>query len=247
MKRTFAAIVAAAALGLAGPAMAGGEHQHREGQEAEPIRPAPAPMAKEQQDVQKHMALVDLYLASAKTNAKALQQLSQLELERGDRQLVQEAQRNLDQNLERALTHVGHVKKMHQRQIQAQERQRAEAPAEGMPGEEQPGEEIQPVAGEDMTAQIDELEQTLRQARTSARQLRQVQPAQIGERLPETTQHLQRADEIFGQLARQAQYTRLDQIELERVPVRGVEEPAMPEEERPAEEPTEEPAHPHGY
>ena len=145
----------------------------------------------------KHLALADVYLDSAKTNTKALTALSEMKLEKKDKKLIDESQKNLEMSLGKAMTHLGHVKMA-----------AGELPAES-------------------ATQIAEIERNLKEAKTSAKAIKSAKLDTLSTRVDTLSSQLIAADQAFGQLASQARFTQLDQMELGPAPVRGVDDRGM--------------------
>ncbi|MBI4509857.1 MAG: hypothetical protein HY698_09485 [Deltaproteobacteria bacterium] len=219
MKRGIASVLATTLLGLGAFAIADDMPKGGQPQGAMPAGQAGA-MDIQAMEMRKHLLLVDVYLSDAVNNTKAISGLSELKLEKKDKPIVDEAQKNIDTNLSMATTHIGHA------------RQRGMA---GTAKREEGAMERQPVAGVDPQAKLGELEQHLKAARDAAKKVKTARLEELDRAIEPVAAHLSAAEKTFTDLARSANYTRLEQMELGRVPVRGTEEqkpqPSMPTEQ----------------
>lgn len=220
MKRSIAAIVAVTALGIGLLANAG------EGTKQTGTTPGatgtmgtqPTQMGTADPEMSKQLALVNVYLDNAKNNLKVLSLVADLPAGKLDTKIINETQRNLDTSIDKALTYAKQV--------------RRQGEMMGMGGHQMPTDEMgqtQPVAGgqQDPMMKLDEFENHLKQAKSASKKLKGAKQANLAPAVDQVTTHLVAADQAFRDLSQHANFTALEDINLDTAPVRGTEDPAM--------------------
>ncbi len=206
MKRSIAAVIAAATLGLAGAAGAKQEaqpntdpdqQQQQQQQEQDPgMKPEmkPGAMNKTSADIDaaKRLGLVDFYLTDAINDAKLLSSLAEQPSGKVDRQILAEAKRNLDASIAKAIQHANQVK------------------------------------SPDIKGQTDAFVQDLKQAQLSAKKVPVTSMAQLSTSVDQVAAHLMAANDTFQQLSTTKGITRIETMKLSAAPVSGHEPGVKP-------------------
>ncbi len=215
MRRAIYLIAAVIVLGWAAPAAAdrGPGKTGSEKQGAQGMVPG------------KRLTLINVYLSDAVNNTKALSSLVEMTLDSSDKILVQEVHKNLDSSIDNALSH---VKKMRDDDKRMGMRKAKEM-------------EKQPVAG--AITRVEELERHLIEAKASSKSLEADKMDKIDMAVDAISTHLKAAEDIFADIAKDAKFTRLDQIELGKVPVKGREELPAKDEDKPMPHPMPHPGY----
>jgi hypothetical protein len=232
MRKGLSAVIAIVALGIGAFAVAddmGGKQKKTTdpttGQQIQPTSGMTA-MTPEAMEANKHIALLDAYLTNAINNAKALSVLTDMQLTKADKAIIQEAHKNLDTSIDKALTHVKHVRSM---------KGLAFGPMEDVEsdtlGEAETGtgiNEQQPVAGKDPMMKLDELKTQLTEVRTASKKLKNVKMDELSMAVDEISSYLFTAEQSFIDLAKTTNFTRLEDLELTTVPVKGTDPMIVP-------------------
>lgn len=172
----------------------------------------------EEQDLHKHLVVVNAHVADAVNDVKALTALAQMDLERGDQAFIEPLKQHAMKDIDMAITHLSHVKQINQKL-----EKRAASGA---------GETTQPVAGTEMPRPADQeavakLERSLKNARSALGKVDARNFDQLQMRLGPVATEIQQAQQTFGQIATEQNLTQIEKIDLERLPVRGAE-PGVP-------------------
>jgi hypothetical protein len=214
-----------------------------------------------QQELNKHLALIDFHVMDAVSGIKALDFLGDQQLKQADKAIVDEVRMDVSSAIDRSLTHIAHVRTLKGKitagmnqlpsdlpsdvpithddvnPVSGQDESIPGAPQTGM-GQDMSGQsgqsdqlgqdqslglDRQNVAGSDpLFTRLDEVERNLQSAKTALRDLANVKPDQISTRLDTITTSIQSADQALNDVAKQANFTRLGQMNLgSKVPVRG--------------------------
>lgn len=209
MIRRIAAVVATGvlALGVGGSALAnkGGTAQH---------------------DMMKQkLGLVNVYLQSAIDNTKFLTSMS-TEMATGNKDAINEAERNLDTSIDKALTHIRAVKA----QKQAKAADKMGADKQNVKGGEPKMDENKDQAGgagaagnhADKMARLDAMEKHLKDAKTAMKTLRGAKPENMSTAIEGVSSSLMAARNEFQDLAKMANLTLIQDMDINQTaPVRG--------------------------
>lgn len=153
----------------------------------------------------KHLTLVDAYLANAINSTKALSSLSDMQLDAKDKKLVSELNKNIDTNINMAMKHI-----------------------QGLQKEKMVMGEKQPVAGVDVASSLDSVHQNLKQAQISSKKLGRTSYTNLSPAISTVAADLMSAHESFKEIAQATQLKSIDTVQLETEPVRGTEEMPAP-------------------
>jgi hypothetical protein len=231
LKRSIAAVIVAAALGIAGSAQA--RHQ-----EADPQTPESGGGMKGDTDkgsmnkgdtekgsmdkdmdkskegmkspfdmeAAKQFVLVDFYLTDAVNITKALTAFSEQAPGKMDKAIMDEAKTDLNNAINKALLHANVVHAM--------------------------------AISTDLKSQTDTLIRDLKDSQASVRKVNATKLADLSKSLEGISTHLMAADDAFKQISSTAGFTRLDTMNLSSQPVSGHEEDTTKEPKSPSPTPT---------
>jgi hypothetical protein len=164
--------------------------------------------------INKHVSFVDYYLSESANAAKTLSIIGDGEPGRMDAQLVAEARKNLDGALDKALSHLKHVRG-HKTELSLL-----------APGVE--GGAADPATGsatarpsDNRLAKLDELESHVKEARSASRKLAGVKVDDLSATVDGVSTHILAAQQSFRDIAKWTSYTLLDDTSLGAMPVRG--------------------------
>lgn len=149
------------------------------------------------QEANKQLALVDAYLGWAIDNAKVITTLAEMPEGKADDKILSEVRKNLESGLDRSRAHVKDVRML-------------TAGAKALPGAQE-------------VPRLLELDQHLAQAQSAQKKLAMAKRGEIGSAIDPVAAHLASAEETFRDIAKTARYTRLEEVRLRGIPVKGTE------------------------
>ncbi|MFH0901368.1 MAG: hypothetical protein V2A73_12135 [Pseudomonadota bacterium] len=165
-------------------------------------------------DAKKEMVLLDSSLSAAIADAKALSQLAEIQLTNKDKKVVADLHRDMDSRIDQALHHGRLLNSM-----------MMPASAGTSTGGQEGAMERMPVAGSaKVSGEISMVLRNLEQAREASKKVKGVSMQELGSAVDNVSSFLSNALSAFRNAAQSANYTRLDEIELSKVPVKGMEE-----------------------
>jgi len=165
-------------------------------------------------DLQKHLALVDVYLNLAISNTKALQNWTQYASGSDDATLVDEVRGNIDTSLAKAIRHIDSLKNMKQNVSGSTKDtgNKGGSSATNTPGTTSAtgaiGSSDSSVSGVDF-AKLDSLEQQIRDAQASVKKLKTGKLSGLSTDVDSIASNLMQANQTFRDFARGASYTLL--------------------------------------
>jgi hypothetical protein len=179
--------------------------------------------------VHKHMGLVNVYLDQAIDNTKYLSSLADMTPTSADRPVIAEAQKNLDTAIDNALSHIK----------QARAVKDASSMEKAVKGEDTANKDMankdpaaQKGTWEEKKVKLDALEKHLREAKMASRTLRTAKLDALSTAVDPVSSSLMAARTEFTDLAKMAQMTLLEDMQLGTVPVRGTDEDATTDEDQ---------------
>jgi len=161
-------------------------------------------------EINKHIGFVDLYIDQAMDSAKALAALGDSDPGKKDNALIQEGTKNLTGAIDKALTHVQHVRTFKSDLAMV------------APGTDEKQPSVGSTSGSGANlAKLDELERNLKDARSASKKLTSAKLDTLSTSVDAVASHLMAAHTAFKDIAKWTSYTLLEDTNLATVPVSG--------------------------